>query len=106
MGTDPKLAAHVTRICKEAAEKPVYVKLSPNVTNIVRDAESSRRSWSRWYRYDQYDDGDALGFKNRKRSECDRRISGPAIKPVAIRMVYRLTSYKIFLSLVLEELLL
>ena len=34
LGTDPKLAAHVTRICKEAAEKPVYVKLSPNVTNL------------------------------------------------------------------------
>ncbi len=29
LGTDPKLAAHVTRLAKEAAEKPVYVKLSP-----------------------------------------------------------------------------
>ena len=35
LGTKPELAAHVTKICKEAATKPVYVKLSPNVTDIV-----------------------------------------------------------------------
>ena len=40
LGTDPKLAASVTRMAKEAAEKPVYVKLSPNVTNIVEIAKA------------------------------------------------------------------
>lgn len=40
LGTDPVLAAHVTKLCKEAATKPVYVKLSPNVTNIVEIAKA------------------------------------------------------------------
>ena len=40
LGTDPKLAAHITKLAKEAAEKPVYVKLSPNVTNIVEIAKA------------------------------------------------------------------
>ena len=40
LGTDPALAAKVTRMAKEAAQKPVYVKLSPNVTNIVEIAKA------------------------------------------------------------------
>ena len=40
LGTKPELAAHVTKICKEAATKPVYVKLSPNVTDIVEIAKA------------------------------------------------------------------
>ena len=40
LGTDPELAAHVTRMAKEAAKKPVYVKLTPNVTNIVSIAKA------------------------------------------------------------------
>ena len=40
LGTTPELAAHVTRMVKEAARKPVYVKLSPNVTDIVAIAKA------------------------------------------------------------------
>lgn len=40
LGTKPELAAHVTKLAKAAAKKPVYVKLSPNVTDIVEIAKA------------------------------------------------------------------
>ena len=45
LGTKPELAAHVTKICKEAATKPVYVKLSPNVTDSTGCKYSNHWCW-------------------------------------------------------------
>ena len=39
-GTDPKTAKELTRAVKEVSQKPVYVKLSPNVTDIVKIAKA------------------------------------------------------------------
>ena len=40
LGTQPELAKHITQMCKNVAKKPVYVKLSPNVTDIVAIAKA------------------------------------------------------------------
>src|SRR5699024_7311366 len=91
LGTTPELAAHVTRMVKEAARKPVYVKLSPNVTDIVAIAKAVEEAGA---------DGLVLintlmGMRLDLRSatpilaNVTGGLSGPAIKPFAIRMVYQ-----------------
>ena len=51
-GTDPEVAKELTAAVKEVSKVPVYVKLSPNVTDINDNCKSSRSRRSRWY----YDD--------------------------------------------------
>ena len=91
LGTDPKLAAHVTRICKEAAEKPVYVKLSPNVTNIVEIAKAVEEAGADGIGMIKTMMGMRLDLRTGKPvlAKVTGGLSGPAIKPVAIRMVYQ-----------------
>lgn len=88
-GTDPESAKRLTEAVKNASEKPVYVKLSPNVTNIVDIAKSVA----------EYADGITMinTLVGMRLGENGRPIlanktgglSGPAIKPVAINMVYQ-----------------
>lgn len=91
LGSDAKLAAHVTRLAKAAAQKPLYVKLSPNVTNIVEIAKAVEAAGA---------DGivlinTLLGMRLDLHSarpilaNTTGGLSGPAIKPIAIRMVYQ-----------------
>lgn len=91
LGTDPKLAAHVTRICKAAAEKPVYVKLSPNVTNIVEIAKAVEEAGADGIVMINTMMGMRLDLRTGKPilANVTGGLSGPAIKPVAIRMVYQ-----------------
>lgn len=91
LGTNPKLAFHITKSAKEISKKPIYVKLSPNVTNIVEIATSVERAGA-----------DAivmintlLGMKidiNKGKPLIARKhagLSGPAIMPIAVSMVYK-----------------
>lgn len=91
LGTKPELAAKVTKMAKAAATKPVYVKLSPNVTDIVEIAKAVEEAGA---------DGivlinTLLGMRidlNTKKpllANLTGGLSGPAVKPVAIRMVYQ-----------------
>lgn len=91
LGTDPKLAAHVTRLAKEAAEKPVYVKLSPNVTNIVEIAKAVEEAGADGLVLINTLMGMRIDLKSGKPELANKTggLSGPAIKPVAIRMVYQ-----------------
>ncbi len=91
LGTDPKLAAHVTRLAKEAAEKPVYVKLSPNVTNIVEIAKAVEEAGADGLVLINTLMGMRIDLKSGKPVLANKTggLSGPAIKPVAIRMVYQ-----------------
>ena len=90
-GTSPEAAAEVTRAVKAVTKKPVIVKLSPNVTDIVAIAKACEEAGA---------DGISLintllGMKidlKRKKPVIHNKMggfSGPAIKPVAIRMVYQ-----------------
>jgi len=92
-GTNPVLTTHLTRRVKDVARRPLIVKLSPNVTDIVEMARAA------------VDGGaDALSIANTylgmaiDPEACRPRIhtvtaglSGPAIKPITLRMVYQVT---------------
>lgn len=92
-GTTPEGAAEVTRAVKAVATKPVYMKLSPNVTDIVAIAKACEEAGA-----------DGLSLINTllgMRIDLNRRkpvlanvmggYSGPGIFPVALRMVYQVT---------------
>lgn len=91
LGTKPELAAHVTRLCKQAAKKPVYVKLSPNVTDIVEIAKAVEAAGADGLVMINTLMGMRLDLKTAKPILANGTggLSGPAIKPVAIRMVYQ-----------------
>ena len=91
LGTKPELAAHVTKICKDAATKPVYVKLSPNVTNIVEIAEAVEEAGADGIVLINTLMGMRINLKTGKPllANVTGGLSGPAIKPVALRMVYQ-----------------
>ena len=90
-GTSPEAAAEVTRAVKAVCQKPVYIKLSPNVTDIVSIAKACEEAGA---------DGlslinTLLGMRidlNRKKPVIANKMggfSGSAIFPVAVRMVYQ-----------------
>lgn len=91
LGTDPKLAANMTRLAKSAANKPVYVKLSPNVTNIVEIAKAVEEAGADGIVLINTLMGMRLDLHTGKPilANVTGGLSGPAIKPVAIRMVYQ-----------------
>ena len=91
LGTKPELAKHVTQLAKAAAEKPVYVKLSPNVTNIVEIAKAVEEGGADGIVLINTLMGMRLDLKTGKPilANVTGGLSGPAIKPVAIRMVYQ-----------------
>lgn len=91
LGTDPKLAANMTRLAKEAATKPVYVKLSPNVTNIVEIAKAVEEAGADGIVMINTLMGMRLDLHTAKPilANVTGGLSGPAIKPVAIRMIYQ-----------------
>ena len=92
-GTQPEAAAEVTRAVKKVTTKPVIIKLSPNVTDIVSIAKACEAAGA---------DGISLintmlGMRidlNRRRPVIANKMggfSGPAIFPVAVRMVYQVS---------------
>ena len=91
LGTQPELAKHITALAKEAADKPVYVKLSPNVTNIVEIAKAVEEGGADGIVLINTLMGMRLDLKTGKPilANITGGLSGPAIKPVAIRMVYQ-----------------
>lgn len=91
LGTDPALAARVTRMAKEAATKPIYVKLSPNVTDIVAIAKAVEEAGADGLVLINTMMGMRLDYHSAKPilANVTGGLSGPAIKPVAIRMVYQ-----------------
>ena len=93
-GTDPKAVEEITRKVKEVAKQPVIMKLSPNVTDIVEMAKAAQRGGA-----------DALSLINTitgMKIDIEKQdfvlanktggLSGPAIHPVAVRMVYQVAN--------------
>lgn len=91
LGTDPVLAARVTHLAKQASSKPVYVKLSPNVTNIVDIAKACEEAGADGLVMINTLLGMKIDLKTGKPLLANKTggLSGPAIKPVAIRCVYQ-----------------
>ena len=94
LGTQPELAAHVTQMVKAVAQKPVYVKLSPKVTDIVAIAKAVEAAGADGLVLINTLMGMRIDLKTGKPLLANKTggLSGPAIKPVAIRMVYQVAS--------------
>ncbi|OIK14002.1 dihydroorotate dehydrogenase B catalytic subunit [Bacillus sp. MUM 116] len=92
-GTIPEVAKQLTRKVKEVSEVPVYVKLSPNVTNIVEMAKAVEDGGADGLTMINTLVGMRLDLKTGKPILANRigGLSGPAVKPVAIRMIYEVS---------------
>ena len=92
-GTSPEAAASVTRAVKEVATKPVYIKLSPNVTDIVSIAKACEEAGADGLSLINTLLGMRIDMKRRKPilANVMGGYSGPGIFPVALRMVYQVT---------------
>jgi dihydroorotate dehydrogenase (NAD+) catalytic subunit len=93
-GTVPEMAAAVTSAVKNVAELPVIVKLSPNVTDIVVMARAVEASGADAVSLINTLIGMAIDAQTRrpKLANIIGGLSGPAIKPVALRMVWQVAS--------------
>lgn len=92
-GTSPEAAASVTRAVKQVATKPVYIKLSPNVTDIVSIAKACEDAGADGLSLINTLLGMRIDLKRRKPilANVMGGYSGPGIFPVALRMVYQVT---------------
>jgi dihydroorotate dehydrogenase (NAD+) catalytic subunit len=92
-GTVPEIAAELTKLVKEVSEVPVYVKLSPNVTNIVEMAKAIEAAGADGLTMINTLLGMRIDVKTAKPILANRTggLSGPAIKPIAIRMIYEVS---------------
>ena len=90
-GTSPESAAEVTKAVKAVCKKPVYIKLSPNVTNIVEIAKACEASGADGISMINTLLGMRIALKTRKPVIANKMggFSGSAIFPVAVRMVYQ-----------------
>ncbi|MEN8140952.1 MAG: dihydroorotate dehydrogenase [Thermodesulfobacteriota bacterium] len=90
-GTQPAMAAKVTRAVRRATSKPVIVKLSPNVTDITEIARAVAHEGADGLSLINTLLGMAIDARSRrpKLANVVGGLSGPAIKPVALRMVYQ-----------------
>ena len=91
MGTDPKMAEAVTREVVARANAPVIVKLSPNVTDIVSIAKACEAGGAAGLSLINSVMGMKIDIRKKKPllGNTMGGLSGPAIKPIALRMVYQ-----------------
>ena len=90
-GTDPGMAAAVTRAVKAATTKPVIMKLSPNVADIAEIARACADAGADGLSLINTLLGMRIDLKTRRPilANTTGGLSGPAIFPVALRMVYQ-----------------
>ena len=90
-GTDPEAAAEVVRTVKDAVKKPVIVKLSPNVTDITLIAKACEDAGADGISLINTMLGMRIDLRTGKpvRANVMGGFSGPAVFPVALRMVYQ-----------------
>ena len=90
-GADPACAAGVVRACRAVSKKPLIVKLSPNVTDIVAMAKACVDAGADSLSLINTLVGMAIDLKTRRPvlANITGGFSGPAIKPIALRMVWQ-----------------
>ena len=93
-GTQPEAAAEVTRAVKAVTTKPVIIKLSPNVTDIVAIAKACEEAGADGISLINTMLGMRINRNTRKPVIANKMggFSGPAIFPVAVRMVYQVAN--------------
>lgn len=93
-GTNPESAAEVARAVKAVTKKPVFIKLSPNVTDIVAIAKACEQAGADGISLINTLLGMRIDLKTKRPVIANKMggFSGPAIFPVALRMVYQVAS--------------
>ena len=93
-GTDPACAAQVTKAVKTVTSKPVIIKLSPNVTDIVAIARACEDAGADGVSLINTLLGLRMNLRTRKPllANTTGGLSGPAVFPVALRMVYQVAN--------------
>ncbi len=94
-GTDVAMAQRVTEIVKQASRLPVYVKLSPNVTDVVKMAKAVETAGADGLSMINTLTGMQIDLRRRRPLIANQTggLSGPAIKPIAIRMIYEVKQH-------------
>ena len=90
-GTSPSAAEEVTRAVRRVTKKPIIIKLSPNVTDIVSIAKACEAGGADGVSLINTLMGMRIDLKSKKPLIKNKTggLSGPAIKPVAVRMIYQ-----------------
>lgn len=90
-GQDPKAAAAITKAVKAVAKQPVVMKLSPNVTDIASMAQAVEAAGADAVSLINTLTGMKIDVKKRQFALANKTggLSGPAIHPIAVRMVYQ-----------------
>ena len=90
-GTSPEMAETVTRAVRDVTKKPIIIKLSPNVTDIVSIAKACEAGGADGVSLINTLMGMRIDLKSKKPIIANKTggFSGPAIKPVAVRMIYQ-----------------
>ena len=90
-GTDPKAAAEVTEAVRKVTKKPIFIKLTPNVTDIVSIAKACEAAGADGISMINTMLGMRISLKTKKPIIANKMggFSGSAIMPVALRMVYQ-----------------
>ena len=89
-GTDPGMVEHITRSIKREAAQPVVMKLSPNVTSIAEIAKAAERGGADGISLINTITGMKIDVERQTFLLANKTggLSGPAVHPVAVRMVY------------------
>lgn len=90
-GTDPKMVYEVTKAVKKVAKQPIIIKLTPNVTSIVEIAKAAVDGGADSLSLINTLLGMAIDIHKRQPilANVMGGLSGPCVKPVAVRMVYQ-----------------
>ncbi|MCA9696937.1 MAG: dihydroorotate dehydrogenase catalytic subunit, partial [Myxococcales bacterium] len=93
-GTVPEVAHRLTRACVEVTDIPIVVKLTPNVADIVGMADAVKQAGAAGVSLINTITGMAVDVRSRRSRIATTYggLSGPAIKPVALRMVHQVAT--------------
>lgn len=92
MGTDPAVLEDLTeKVVAQASGKPIYVKLTPNVTDIVPLAQAAERGGANGLTMVNTLTGLSIDLRTRRPvlANITGGLSGPALKPLALRMIHQ-----------------
>lgn len=95
MGTDPELLERLTRRCVAVSNVPVYVKLTPNITDIVPLAKAAINGGAAGLTMINTLTGMAIDLKTRKPklANVTGGLSGAALRPIALRMIHQVRQF-------------
>jgi dihydroorotate dehydrogenase (NAD+) catalytic subunit len=90
-GTDPRVLLELVRACRAVVKKPMWIKLTPNTSDIVALAKACADGGADGLSIINTITGMAIDARTRKPKIATTfgGLSGPAIKPIALRMVYQ-----------------